>query len=647
MKNYFFTFLAIMFCCSSYGQQVVFEEHFDVGSYPDCGGYAPLPTGGTHGVTTYAYAPTRTRGDNNSANTLGGCGTNGTCDINDGGYGAANGHPAGNNIGEYAIVRHSKVSWWCDRTQVNEHTGTPNSGAMLINANNDLNQYFYTLKLDNLCPSTQYVFSAYRVSIANSGEKPSNITYQIYEGGTLDRNTGIHTGGTQIRTKSTGNFGGTSGGSFNWVEDTIRFVTPASSNIATEYFLKMKNNSGAPDGNDLMIDDIIVRKYAPTKYLYEAGTTNTSKSVCSSGIVDIAVELSENDVSLISENRTVFAQLMKSADQTTWTAVTGSGAFQKVINRGMLMFPVTPPANAGDITYYRAKLSADSVRARDINASLANEYCYNDVITQIFTVKRIGSAIKVDIGNLTVCDDNSVFKLLISPTGNPQDMYPTNYKIDFEQKAIEAGLRNIPKTSFNGGNYIEIPIPKGIYPDNYQFTLTLDNASSQCGGTDTVVTLQVLYPSKIMVQKWNDVIALLNKDACGYDFAGYQWYKNERIMEGENKSYIYLSSQYLNPADCYQVLITREDGSKVFSCCAKLEVRNCCSSPTIIQRDGVIGISSIKENSTVSLYTVTGVLLQTQKVISSEHKLYAPAKGMYLLEIRTDSERQVVPIVAY
>ena len=387
-----------------------------------------------------------------------------------------------------------------------------------------------------------------------------------------------------------------------------------------------------------MIDDIVVVKYTRTPPLYEAGTTNTSISVCDNNNIDVSVILSAADIALIGGS-TIYAQLMKSADKTNWTAV---GSLVQQTGAGMLMFSIAPPANTGEILYYRVKFSADADRAKDINTDF-NENCYNDIITLNFEVKKIGADIKANIAeNLTVCADENVYELLVSPTGNPDDMYPTNYEIIFD----DAGFQHIIGT-FGGGNIAEIPIPDNIYPDNYQFTIKLDNALSLCGGTSYTRTLQIQYPSSIMVQKWNDVIALLNEAACGYAFAGYKWYKNGYIMKDENKSYIYLESEYLNPADCYQALIKREDGSQIFSCCAKLKLQtnNCSSCPTIIQRDGVIGISSIKENSTVSLYTVTGILLQTQKPTTSEHELYVSTKGMYLLEVRTGSDRQIVPIV--
>jgi len=624
MKKYFFTSLALIFCCLSFGQSnIVFVEDFplNTATQRNCGTATVSSLVPGRGYTTYTYV------GNNSA---------GNCRLDE---------------DYYAIANHSSWSFWNDRTRVNEHTGTAGSGALMINAAANTNKFFYTLQLDGLCPGTQYEFSAWYVSIANSNEMPSDVDFQIFEGGTIDTATGIHTGGIQynITNSNTGPFGGTAGNSnsnatsFVWRKKTIAFTTLNSSSAATQYFLKLKNNLGHASGNDLMIDDIMVVKYNRILPLYQAGTTNTSISVCNNDKIDVSVILSAADVGLISGNDTVYAQLMKSTDQTNWTAVASPA---RQIGAGMLMFTVDVPTNTGGVIYYRAKLSADEERAADISTGTTNDNCYNDIITQNFSVTKIGANIKVNIDeNLTVCAGEDIYELLVSPTGNTEDMYPTGYELIFEQKAIDKGFQNITGT-FNGGNIAEIPIPANITPDNYQFTIKLDNDLSQCGGTSYTRTLQIQYPSSIMEQKWNDVIALLNEGACGYAFAGYEWYKNGEFMKNEKKAYIYLAKEYFNIADCYQVLITREDGSQMFSCCAKLEVKNDCTvCPTIIQRDGVIGISSIQEKSTVSLYTITGILLQTQKFASSEYEFYVPTKGMYLLEIRTSSERQVVPIV--
>ena len=641
MRKHFFTtlltgaFLFIYGTAFAQTSNVIFEEHFDVSSFPDCDGkfapFANIISG--NGTTTYTYAPQGNDPGYNwqniynvSGNFLS-CGNNNyACDINE---------------EEYAIVKDFRMSWWCARpstVNVKEHTtdGTTNSGAMLVNASSNSSQYFYTLTLNGLCPDTQYEFSAYYVSIAADSENPSNITFQIYESTNMN---------TPIALGNTGDFGGTAGGSYNWRKYTLSFSTPSSSSPTTSYVLRLKNNRGDASGNDLMIDDITVVKYSKTFNLYEAGTTNTSKNVCTDGNMNATVTFSAADISLISGTGTVYAQLMKSLDNINWAA---EGSMQQQTGAGTLSFSLVSPTTTGDTFYYRVKLSADAARAQNIELLLETEHCYNDMITQTFNLKRVGSSINVNIDNMIVCgNDESVYTITVSPTGNPQDLYPTSYNIQFDAKGIAAGFPSAGiQGNFNGGNTIQINIPNSIYPDNYVITLTFDNALSECGSVTYTETMKVLYSAnEIMEQKWDDVIALLKAGSSMY--AGYQWYKNDAVMAGENKSYLYLAPQKLNSADCYQVLISRTDGTSALSCCFNSHAPlPQAEIPFIIQGGSQHIRVFLAANATARLWTVTGVLVSSQVITTDDYELFVPHRGMYLLEIITDkAEKKVFPIV--
>ena len=537
---------------------------------------------------------------------------------------------------EYAITNHSYWSSWDNRTRVYEHTrsipgGSTTTGAMMINA--DLQyKYFYEQRLNGLCPNTLYELSAWYVSIAandapwGTAEEPSDIRFEIWDGTAAAAVTRIEWG-------DTGPFGGQyyandpQRNSYVWRKKTILFTTNNS-----EYFwIKLKNNLNGQFGNDLMIDDIMVTKCVPVLYIYEKNTSNTSLSVCNDNTVNITVELSAAMADLISTGTgTVYAQLMSSTDQTNWTVF---GEVKTQNGAGIITFTIPAPA-IGSTVYYRVKLSTNSDRAANINLPLIDG-CFNDVITQNFDVKRVGDEINANINKpLIVCgNEESVFSMLITPTDNPAGLFPTHYNLVFEPNDF---FQNTSGT-FNGGNTIEISIPSSVYPANYPFTLTLSSVSSECGGITFTDTLKVYYSNKIMEQKWDDVIALLNKNYNGdHTFTGYQWYRNNQIMQGEKNSYIYLASQKLNPADCYQVLVTRPDNTKVFSCCFYSgEPRPTTDNPIVIQSGGVIKVTPLPENSTVRLWTVTGILLQSQKINASDFEINVSQQGIYLLEIVT------------
>jgi hypothetical protein len=344
------------FCCSALGQtNIVFEEHFPM-FVPQtiCGQATISPLNPANGTTTYNYT-----------------GNNNACSLDE---------------NEYAIVTNSYWSFWNNRTRVDEHTGTQNSGAMMINAGSNTSQFFYELTLSGLCPGTQYEFSAWYVSIAAAGQEgPSDITFQIYE----------NQMSSPFVSESTGLFGGTANAahnsSFVWRKKTIIFTTPPLSSTATQYILRLKNNQGSSSGNDLLIDDIVVTKCVPTLYLYQDGTNNTSLSVCSNDNINVAVELSADMVNLISSSSgSIYAQLMSSTTPNvpaSWTAVDSPVL---VIGNGTASFSITPPATNGVTVYYRVKLSSDQTRAQNVTLPLTSG-CFNDVITQSFDITKDGT----------------------------------------------------------------------------------------------------------------------------------------------------------------------------------------------------------------------------------------------------------------
>ena len=246
-----------------------------------------------------------------------------------------------------------------------------------------------------------------------------------------------------------------------------------------------------------------------------------------------------------------------------------------------------------------------------------------------------------------ICADATDFTLEVAYSGNVGITF-TSYAITFDSKATEAGFVNQSGLLF--GNQINIPMPLNVYPDYYSGTVLLSDASSGCQKTVNL-KFDVYYSKNIMQQKWDNVIALLNEYYNGgYQFAGYQWYRNGELMTGETYSYIYLKNgAKLSSDDCYSVEITRLDGSQMFSCCLPVrEALPLISEFAIIVGGEVIKITPVPQNATVRLLTVTGIVLQNHKVNASDFEIATPQQqGVYLLEIVTEinSERKVYPIV--
>jgi len=337
-------------CCSSVGgtSDEVIRQSFDGLTYT-CpvntgggtdgsrhGGYADIPDKGTknfiNGAYTYAGIPCNTLDD-----------------------------------GQYAVVQSSFAgNFWQNRAEVKEHTGKAGSGALFVNAKGGAGQNFYSFDLTTgLCNETRYEFSAWYASLAGPGEIIPNIEFDVMNGATKVES--VTSGVIAVNEK--------------WYEASVTFVTPKTGNPA--YTLQIINLEGKTGGgNDVMIDDIVVKKCTPTINLYPDGTKDTALAVCNNNPVNLKVS-TYYDLPLAitgSSTGTVYFQWMKATSPGgPWTLIgtpetTGS-------------FSATPIPTT---TYYRAKVSGDATRAATGNPPLASE-CGNDGMTSSFKLTKGGN----------------------------------------------------------------------------------------------------------------------------------------------------------------------------------------------------------------------------------------------------------------
>ena len=281
------------------------------------------------------------------------------------------------------------------------------------------------------------------------------------------------------------------------------------------------------------------------------------------------------------------------------------------------------------------------------NAELQTVNGCDSIVTLI--LEAFDNRVNIQISN-PICANDEEFTFTLSQNSNPSAVMPTDYKINFEEKTVPEGFVNF--TAQQGtinANEITVQIPEKIYPDTYSCTVTLSNSNNSCAANSYTVNYAVLYPSSIMEQKWDDVIALLNEAYNGgFKFAGYQWYFNGQQLLDETKSYIYIKNGSLVVGGFYSVLITREDGSKIFSCPyeAQPPKQSCCDYPTVVNGGEVIKISLQNKTAIFRFITVTGIVLSS-KTVNSDDEIFAPTQqGVYLLEILSENNtKEVVKII--
>ena len=137
-----------------------------------------------------------------------------------------------------------------------------------------------------------------------------------------------------------------------------------------------------------------------------------------------------------------------------------------------------------------------------------------------------------------VCGDNQTLHLVAQYEGQR----PEYYNIIYSKEANAQGFKNIIQVPFTTDT-IEAPMPNAtpyIHPDYYELTLQLGNYKCPKAVTEHTTDFLVRYPSWIIEQNWQDVVAVLNaQHNGGYTFENYEWYVNNQPAS-QNKSYLYL-----------------------------------------------------------------------------------------------------------
>ena len=139
-----------------------------------------------------------------------------------------------------------------------------------------------------------------------------------------------------------------------------------------------------------------------------------------------------------------------------------------------------------------------------------------------------------------ICADASTYEMVVQYDG----VRPSHYNLLYSQKAKEQGFKDIIQAPFVNDT-LNLPIPHAtpyIRPDYYSVTLELTNTLCPSVSSNYETQLLVRYPSWIIEQNWQDVVAAKNAQYNGgYHFQEYNWYVNN-ISAAQSKSYLYLPS---------------------------------------------------------------------------------------------------------
>lgn len=261
-------------------------------------------------------------------------------------------------------------------------------------------------------------------------------------------------------------------------------------------------------------------------------------------------------------------------------------------------------------------------------------------------------SVSVEFGSTyDACADSAYFDMPYSLLSGE----PVAYSLRFGAKASGAGFADVDSVEITDG-YLRIALPeKVVRPDVYATDVVFHTDS--CGAYTVPLSFTVNYPVKdIMVQKWNDVIALLNSEHNygGFEYSQYQWYRNGEAISGATGSYLYIGSQggQFSETDEYRVRLTRSG--------EQLAIMSCPLKPEKRAAEGYITLVAVQSTRTVSVspspteqgvarwYTPSGLLVSQQVVAPFATSIPMPATaGIYILQLELPAETVKCKVVVY
>ncbi|MCR8559354.1 gliding motility-associated C-terminal domain-containing protein [Mucilaginibacter sp. BJC16-A38] len=246
------------------------------------------------------------------------------------------------NDGNYTIINRTSGCFSGWRTMT-DHTGNPNGYFMLINASSQPG-LFYTqaVPAGQLCPGTQYEFSAYINNVllpggcGGAGVKP-NLTFTIQK-----------PDGTPIgQPYNTNDVPSVEQGQDGWIKYSTYFTTPVD---VTSVIVRIVNNKPGGDqcGNDLALDDITFRACGPIIQTgFSSVTGKTTQDVCLNDSQTVTLKAK-------ADGSSIYQWQFFNTVGNSWTDIPGanSDTYVRLANNsvaGTYLYRVGIVAGGGDI----------------------------------------------------------------------------------------------------------------------------------------------------------------------------------------------------------------------------------------------------------------------------------------------------------
>ena len=233
------------------------------------------------------------------------------------------------------------------------------------------------------------------------------------------------------------------------------------------------------------------------------------------------------------------------------------------------------------------------------------------------------------------CANEGILEIILRMTGVVHQA-----SLRFDEKAVKAGLRDTTVSLHDG----VISVPYQARAGHYTCAIDL-LFRRQVIRTDTAY-FSLLYPSSVLEQAWNDVVAVLTPAYNGgYDFTAFQWYENGELLAGETGSYLYRPLQI---GAEYAALLTDTAGMQLMTCpLVATEQTEVLLYPTMADR-GQFVRCRVSEPAELTLYDATGKCVLSQALERGDTPLEMPdVCGMYMAHIvmRTNNKAKTIKLV--
>ncbi|MCQ2341865.1 MAG: IgGFc-binding protein [Paludibacteraceae bacterium] len=264
-------------------------------------------------------------------------------------------------------------------------------------------------------------------------------------------------------------------------------------------------------------------------------------------------------------------------------------------------------------TLYDTLCTGDSYAFRDSVWTRGGTYHYHSTnqygcpeLTTIYLTEITPT--RVSVHALDVCADASVVKVAFTMQGKR----PRTYRVEYSPAALAQGFENadyLPMT--DDTLYLDLPYHSDpqdyVRPDQYAAKLFFEGVCIDSTLTSRDIAFTVRYPSWIIPQHWNDVINILVPSLNGgYDFSGYQWYRDNELLMGETKPYYY-DPHYLLPTSSYYVALRRTgEDYYICSCAMTPNVQGIDPTTPTTPYVSVVPTDVVKENPVVNILSVSG-----------------------------------------